>query len=344
MKKRFVIFGVLLLAAVCAAAGYYYHKSSTKKQVFAQLSKPLNDGLEIPPEQLVIPKTTYSVEEIATGMDLYSDYFGVINVRKGPSTNDPVIGVIGYGMAVHTTVQETGGFTQVTYTVPNTGEVLTGYAVSDSFTKTKPADSRIYLPIYNFKQYDEAWADTTLGDSYETIKTAGCTTTCLAMSYSYFEGKRQTPEDMVPRLFYNDDGELGMPKVYVNYDGEHFRERILTKLKEGVPVLVGGRRVNNNPHWVLVVGYDGDGTESHLHNFYIHDPNSTERITLEDFFRVFIRFNRLAYYAPEEIPPETEPAQAETTEEVLTETETASEELSDVETEAESETETQEGE
>ena len=81
-----------------------------------------------------------------------------------------------------------------------------------------------------------------MGESYETLATAGCTTTCLAMAYTYLEGTATTPDGMAERLYYTEDGYLGFPKAYEKYDQEDYLSTVLAKLKEGIPVLAGAKK------------------------------------------------------------------------------------------------------
>ncbi len=235
-------------------------------------------------------------ERMRGGDTMYCTYFGRLSVRSGPSGDTERIGYLVYGDEVQTFWKEDSGYVRIVGKQKNSEESLDGYCIREELSEAAPSDGRVYLNVLDFKQYDERWADLPLGDSYETIKSAGCTTTCLAMAYSYLEGTVTTPAGMEERLWYNDDGMLGFPKVYGRYDGADYLSVVLEKLRLGLPVLVGGKNDDGGQHWVLVVGYSGDGKELHTGDFLIHDPASEERPTLTEFFAEYPEFNKIAYY------------------------------------------------
>ncbi|QNM05832.1 SH3 domain-containing protein [Qiania dongpingensis] len=237
-----------------------------------------------------------SYERMKSGDIMYSGYFGLLNIRSAPSKRGELLGQIAYGDEVQAYWKEDSGYVRVLFKKAHSDELIEGYCTRKELSDTEPKDARIYLGVADFKQYDGRWANVSLGGSYETIATAGCTTTCLAMAYSYLEGHVTTPDMMEERLFYNDDGLLSFPKAYVKISEKDYLSAALEKLQQKIPVLIGCKRDDGSPHWVLIMGYSGDGVNLNTEDFLIHDPASEERHTLADFFAEFPNFNKIAYY------------------------------------------------
>lgn len=237
-----------------------------------------------------------SYERLKGGDVMYCSCFGLLNIRTEPSKESAAVGRIAYGDEVRVFWKEDSGYVRVLYKKTNSEEYLEGYCLREELSEENPEDGRVFLNLPDFKQYDERWGGKRLGNSYETIKTAGCTTTCLAMAYSYLEGHVTTPAEMEERLGYNEDGMLGFPKVYERTDADNYLEIALTKLREGIPVLIGCLKDADHPHWVLIMGYAGDGAELNPSDFLIHDPASEERPTLQEFFADYPIYNKIAYY------------------------------------------------
>lgn len=242
-----------------------------------------------------------SYERMKNGDTMYCTYFGVLNVRSGPSEDAELVGQISYKDQVQAFWKEESGYVRIVYQLPHSDQYAEGYCLREALSEDMPSDARVYLAVHNYKQYDERWGGLPLGESYETIATAGCTTTCLAMAYSYLENSVTTPDVMETRLYYNSDGMLGFPKVYTAASEQDYASVIYDKLQQKIPVLVGAMRDNGSPHWVLVVGYCGDGTSRNLEDFVIHDPASEERTLLAEFFMEFPNYNKIAYYSGNEI-------------------------------------------
>lgn len=238
-----------------------------------------------------------SYERMKGGDVMYSAYFGLLNVRSAPEKDAELVGQIAYGDEVRVFWKEDSGYVRVIYQKPYSDEYVEGYCVREELSETAPSDGRVYLAVFDFKQYDEHWGGISLGSSYETIASAGCTTTCLAMAYSYLEGVVSTPDIMEERLYYNSDGLLSFPKVYTKSSDGDYLSAAYEKLKEKIPVLIGGKKDDGSPHWVLIMGYAGAGTELKTEDFLIHDPASEERYTLADFFAEYPNFNKIAYYS-----------------------------------------------
>ncbi len=241
----------------------------------------------------------FSYKRFSGGDTMYCTYFGLLNIRSGPTAEDAVVARISYGDAIQVFWKENTGYVRVRYRKPHSAETVEGYCVIEELSETPPSDERVFLDTPDYKQQDPRWGELSLGESYETIASAGCATSCLAMSYSYLEGTPTTPDGMAERLFYNEEGNLGFPKVYEQNWDSNYLEVSLLKLQEGIPVLIGGFKEDGHPHWVLISGYVGDGTELKASDFLIHDPASEERPTLAEFFEDYPVHNKIVYYQGE---------------------------------------------
>ena len=242
-------------------------------------------------------KLTY--ERFSDGDTMYCAYFGLLNIRSGPDRESAVVARASYGDSVQVFWRDASGYVRVRYRKPHVRETVEGYCVMDELSEAPPSDGRVFLDVPSYKQYDSRWGELSLGDSYETIASAGCATSCLAMSYSYLEGTATTPDGMEERLFYDEHGRLGFPKVYEkDWDGNYL-EHAPAQLRRGVPVLIGGFTEDDRPHWVLITGYVGDGLELHASDFLIQDPASEERPTLAEFIRDYPVHDKIVYYKGE---------------------------------------------
>lgn len=219
--------------------------------------------------------------------------FGRINIREESNTDSRVIGYVVYGDKLSMYHTE-GDFTKVKYTDHQTGESAYGYCYSAFLSKEKPDSAKVYLNVPLYKQGDPRWGSKMIG-GYETLASAGCTTTCISMVESYVHGKDIFPNMMAEQLPYTYDGLLTFPGRYSRYAGKDYLQVILNFLHSGMPVLVSGYTSDGRTHWVVVVGYNGDGIDMHPVDFVINDPGAN-RSTLADFFRNYPLFEKIVYY------------------------------------------------
>ena len=126
-----------------------------------------------------------SYEQFQSGTQMYCGYLGRLNVHAGPDSASEVLGHLVYKDPVQVFIQEQNGYVRVCS--DRTDGTLEGYCLREELTEEKPSDGRLYLNVPDYKQYDPRWGGLSLGGSYETIESAGCTTTCLAMAYTYLE-------------------------------------------------------------------------------------------------------------------------------------------------------------
>ena len=219
--------------------------------------------------------------------------FGRINIREESNTDSRVIGYVVYGQQISMYGTD-GEFTKIKYIDRQTGESVYGYCYSAFLSKEKPSSAKVYLNVPLYKQADSRWGSKMIG-GYETLASAGCTTTCISMVESYVHGKNIYPNMMADQLSYTYDGLLTFPGRYSRYAGKDYLQVILNFLHSGMPVLVSGYTSDGRTHWVVVVGYNGDGIDMNPVDFVINDPGGN-RSTLADFFRSYPLFEKIVYY------------------------------------------------
>ncbi len=232
-------------------------------------------------------------ETMLTDLKCWVKEFGRINIREDSNTDSRVIGYVVYGDLLSMYGTE-GDFTKVKYTDHQTGEPAYGYCYSAFLSKEEPDSAKLYLSVPLYKQADPRWGSKMIG-GYETLASAGCTTTCISMVESYVHSKDIYPNMMADKLPYTYDGLLTFPGRYSRYAGSDYLQVILKFLHSGIPCLVSGYTSDGRTHWVVVVGYNGNGIDMNPADFVINDPGAN-RSTLADFFRNYPLFEKIVYY------------------------------------------------
>lgn len=206
---------------------------------------------------------------------------GNLNVRSGAGKSYPVIGTLSKGENV-VILSGNGYWSRVLYDGNRTGVVSADYL--SEYKKGYPAVS---LSVPDFKQTDSRWASVKIGSSGKTIGRIGCVTTGIAMIESYNEGYNIYPDAMSKMLSYDSSGNVYWPADYsVNYYSEDYLEKIYGFLREGKPVLLGGKNSYGSQHWVVITGYSGGETLSPS-GFTINDPGSKTNRNLGQFYSSF---------------------------------------------------------
>lgn len=161
---------------------------------------------------------------------------------------------------------------------------------SSSSSKTKSTTSSgktdsVSLNVQKMSQ--DKWVDTYIGD--KTIAEIGCTTTCMAMIYSYKMGKTYNPDQMVKKLRYSNNDLIWSSVESLGYkvkscpsNEQTMLETIYNALKQNKPVMFGAKK-GSKQHWVVVKGFKGSTSKFKASDFTINDPNSSSRKTLQDF-------------------------------------------------------------
>ncbi|MBO5712384.1 MAG: C39 family peptidase [Acholeplasmatales bacterium] len=187
-------------------------------------------------------------------------------------------------------LKSTNGWSNVLFEGNKVGYVSEAFLSSNSYKYQS-----IVLPVPSFKQFDERWAYQTIGSSGQTFKSIGCLTTAMAMSESYIKGYTITPPTYSKSVSYTSNGSLYWPSTYAVSTTSNYLSTIYNKLKEGKPVVIGAKKSSGSQHWVLVYGCKGSNSLS-ASNFLIHDPGSSYRDTLDDFFSAYPTYYKIAYY------------------------------------------------
>ena len=219
--------------------------------------------------------------------------FGKINIRDKADFEGKIIAYVVYGDQV-TVFEQEGEFTRIKYVSSVSGETVEGYCFSEYISRTEPEGPQVYLNVPLYKQADQRWGAVKIG-SYETLASAGCTTTCISMVESYMNGCDIFPDDVKATLYYTYDGRLVFPDYYVHHWARDYMTVAMQKLHEGIPVLVSGYNAAGGTHWVVLVAYKGDGVNLSSDLFLINDPGSP-RYTLTDFMRDYPFIEKIVYY------------------------------------------------
>ena len=213
---------------------------------------------------------------------------GGLNVRSGAGTGYSKIDRLAKGETV-VVLSTSGGWSRILYHGTKTGYVSAAYLSSSAY----PAVS---LSVPSYKQTDSRWASVKLGSSGQTMAQIGCATTALAMVESYRTGKTVYPDAMAKKLSYTSTGSLYWPSNYTPVtDSSGYLNAIYEQLRQGKAVLLGAKTSAGKQHWVVITGYTG-GSSLSASGFTIHDPGSSSRTTLQQFFNAYPYFYKYFYY------------------------------------------------
>lgn len=158
---------------------------------------------------------------------------------------------------------------------------------------------QVYLDVPLLRQYNAAWKNKYIAQSCATIGSYGCTLTSVTMLYSYQTRTSYTPDVVDDMLRFTSGGAVYWDSVtkltgyqrYYSFD----LYTIYNQLKQGKPVIIGGKAYNGNTHWVIITGYNGDGVNLYASNFLINDPGNSNRTNLQHFFNSFPRSHSILY-------------------------------------------------
>ncbi len=198
-----------------------------------------------------------------------------LNVRSGPGTSYSRIGSLSKGKTV-IVLSSSNGWSKILYAGTKTGYVSAQYLAGNS------GYSAMYLAVPAYKQADSRWAWVTLGSSGKTMAKIGCATTGIAMMESYRTGTTIYPDAMSKKLSYTSSGDVYWPSHFkVTYPDGNYLQDIYNILKQGKPVLIGGRSTSGAQHWVLITGFQGGVLIAS--NFTINDPGSGTKTNLQEY-------------------------------------------------------------
>ena len=205
---------------------------------------------------------------------------GGLNVRTGPGTSYAKVTTLPKNRVV-LVLSTQNGWSRILYDGTRTGYV------SNTYLSGLQQYGAIDLQVPGFKQIDSRWADVTIGTSGKTIRQIGCATTAVAMMESYRAGSLIYPDVMSRQLRYTPSGSVYWPEDYrVSTQSEGLPDILYGYLKAGKPVLLGAKNAAGKQHWVVVTGFAG-GNSLRTADFYIEDPGSVNRVTLQQFLDIY---------------------------------------------------------
>ncbi|MBQ5951249.1 MAG: SH3 domain-containing protein [Lachnospiraceae bacterium] len=243
------------------------------------------------------PTTAYSYENDPEERAGWVSAFGMLNVREAPNAEAEQIGRFTYHTQVRVLGPVRDGFYEVTGPDSRSGEDITGYASAEFITQEEPEDPYVMFDVPTFRQGDVRWSGVRLGRSRYTIGSAGCTTCCIAMLRSYVKKTIIRPDKVCASLSYSETGNLAWPSDLQTHETVGYLNVILKELRRGYPMMIGAKSRDGNQHWVLVVGYVGNGTNLKAADFIINDPGKDKRDNLKQFIDDYPRLYKMASYA-----------------------------------------------
>ena len=144
--------------------------------------------------------------------------------------------------------------------------------------------------------YDAAYANVIIGNSGQSIAKIGCATTAIAMLESKRTNTTIYPHNMMKKLSYTSGGAVYWPSNYTQITSSSgYLTKIYNLLEQGKPVIVGAKNSNGGQHYVVVTGVKATNTLT-TSSFYINDPGSNTRTTLNQFFSAYPYFYKMLHY------------------------------------------------
>lgn len=208
---------------------------------------------------------------------------GNLNVRSGAGRSYPVMDTVSKGENV-VILSSNGYWARILYDGTKTGCVSADYLSPNNINR---GYSAISLNVPDYKQTDSRWASVKIGSSGKTIGRIGCVTTGIAMIESYRSKTTIYPDSMMKKLSYDRLGNVYWPADYeVNFWSENYLQVIYNILREGKPVLLGGKTASGAQHWIVITGFSG-GENLSPSGFTINDPGSSVNKNLGQFFASF---------------------------------------------------------
>jgi uncharacterized protein YgiM (DUF1202 family) len=219
-----------------------------------------------------------------------------LNVRSGGGINYAIQDTIPKGEIV-IILSTSNGWSKILYNGNKTGYVSSSYLVTSTSNNTTTSYKAISLSgVPNFKQTDSRWANVIIGNSGQSIAKIGCATTAIAMLESKRTNTTIYPHNMMKKLSYTSGGAVYWPTNYTQITSSSgYLAKIYNLLQEGKPVIVGAKKSNGGQHYVVVTGVKATNTLS-TSSFYINDPGSSTRTTLNQFFSAYPNFYKMLHY------------------------------------------------
>ena len=237
-----------------------------------------------------------------------------LKLRSRPTTASSILAEIPRGSSITITGRYNSGWYSASYNgksgyVSSTYVILQGSGSSGSSGNTsdgtvsapsKPVVTYKYNPVRldvpYYWQYDSRWVDLRIGNSRNTIKTAGCVICGLAGIESYRTGTVITPADELKKRSFTSTGAIYWPAGTVAYYGKDYLEVIYKQLQAKNPVLLGGYSKDKEQHWISVIGYAGQGNTLRASDFIINDSCFKNHSRLSDYQAMYPEFYKIVYY------------------------------------------------
>lgn len=221
---------------------------------------------------------------------------GNLNVRSSASTSATIKTRLSSGTKVPV-ISTSNGWSKILYNGNKTGYVSSSYLVTSSSSNTTTSYKAIKLSgVPNFKQTDSRWANVIIGSSGQSIAKIGCATTAIAMLESKRTNTTIYPHNMMKKLSYTSGGAVYWPSNYTQITSSNgYLNKIYSLLQDGKPVIVGAKKSNGGQHYVVVTGVKATNTLT-TSSFYINDPGSSTRTTLNQFFSAYPYFYKMLHY------------------------------------------------
>lgn len=220
---------------------------------------------------------------------------GSLNIRSGPGTNYAVAGTLKQGDKVTVLGNPANGWAQIQTSAGIKGYCSTEYLDIQGASNNNNG-STIALNVPKYMQTDSAWGNEWIGgEGGGTIRSIGCTLTCVAMSESYRTGDSLTPDIMATKLQFTSEGLMYWPDGYATVSGltDTNLTALYQKLKADTPVIVGGAN-SQTTHYAIVTGCknvpldsNGNPTSLNASMFTVNDPGYSNVTTLQDFITKF---------------------------------------------------------
>lgn len=219
---------------------------------------------------------------------------GRLRVRSSASSSATIKDYLASGTQV-TVLSTSGNYSRILYNGVKRGYVASSY-LSTETTSSDSAYKAIKLNVPSYKQTDSRWANVTLGSSGQTIAKIGCATTAIAMLESYRTGTTIYPNAMAKKLSYTSGGAVYWPSHYtIITSSSGYLGKVYNLLKDGKPVLIGAKKSNGSQHYVVITGVKATNALT-TSSFYINDPGSNTRTTLNQFFADYPNFYKMMHY------------------------------------------------
>ena len=221
---------------------------------------------------------------------------GNLNVRSSASSSGTILTTLKSGTKIPV-ISTTNGWSKILYNGNKTGYVSSAYLTTSTTNNTPTNYKAISLSgIPNFKQTDSRWGNVIIGSSGQSIAKIGCATTAIAMLESKRTNTTIYPHNMMKKLSYTSGGAVYWPSYYTQITSSNgYLTKIYSLLEQGKPVIVGAKKSNGGQHYVVVTGVKATDTLT-TSSFYINDPGSNTRTTLNQFFAAYPYFYKMLHY------------------------------------------------